>query len=344
MPRKVVTAGDRVYLKFFDFEYFQQRASEAGAEIVACRELDDEGFTACLEDADALIVIDRPVSRRHLQAMQRCLVVLALEVGYDFIDVKAATEQGIMVCNVPAYCTEQVAVHALTLLLACRQKLKIMMEETAGGGWDYKAAAPVLGLSGCTLGIVGLGRIGRALASKARSLGVGIAAYDPYLSDDLFDLAGVRRCHELDELLEAADLVSLHVPLTAETFHLIGERELGLMKPGAVLVNTCRGKVVDTGALPEALGRGRPAGAGLDVLESEPPAPGDPLLNLPGVVVTPHAAWYSELAARRLKEQGMDEIVRVLNGKRPRYIVNPEVLGRKPPGRGPEAGRAPAGR
>ncbi|MFW6181127.1 MAG: C-terminal binding protein [Spirochaetota bacterium] len=333
MPRKVVTAGDRVYLKFFDLEYFQRRASEADAEIVACRELEDGRYTACLEDADALIVIDRPVSRRHLEAMKRCRIVLALEVGYDFIDVEAATERGIPVCNVPAYCTGQVAVHALTLLLACHQRLKIMMGETAAGGWDYKTAAPVPDLAGSTLGIVGLGRIGRALASRARGLGVDITAYDPYLSDDLFALAGVRRCYELDELLGAADLVSLHVPLTGETFHMIGERELGLMKPGAVLVNTCRGKVVDTAALLQALRKGRLGGVGLDVLESEPPGPGHPLLNLPNAVVTPHAAWYSERTTQRLKEQGMDEVVRVLNGKRPRYIVNPEVLGRTRQGR-----------
>lgn len=328
MPRKVVTAGDRVYLKFFDFQYFRNRASEADAEIVACRELDDACFTGCLEDADALIVIDRPVTRGHLEAMKRCRIVLALEVGYDFIDVEAATERGIMVSNVPAYCTDQVAVHALTLLLACHQKLKLLMQETGRGGWDYKAAEPVPDLAGSTLGIVGLGRIGRALAARTRGLGLQVAAYDPYLDDDLFDLVGALRYHDLDELLAESDLVSLHVPLTRETFHLIGDRELGLMKACAVLVNTCRGRVVDNAALLKALRQGSIAGAGLDVLENEPPAPGEPLLTLPNAIVTPHAAWYSERATRRLKEQGMDEIVRVLNGKRPRFIVNPEVLGR----------------
>jgi D-3-phosphoglycerate dehydrogenase len=314
--KKIVAAGDRVYLKFFDLQFFHDKAREARAEFVPFRELDNRKFKQEIADADALVLIDRPLTAEHVGVMKKCAIVLALEVGYDFIDVKAATGKGIVVSNVPAYCRNQVAVHAFTLMLAAYRKLKVMIGETAGGGWNYKVGEPLFETAGKTLGIVGLGRIGRSLVPKARGFDIQVAAYDPYLDDDVFDLLGVQRCFELDELLRDADIVSLHVPLTGETFHMIGEHELSIMKPEAVLVNTCRGKIVEEKALYEALTTGRIAGCGLDVLEIEPPAPDNPLLKLNNALVTPHAA----------KEQGMDEVVRVLNGKRPWYIVNPEVL------------------
>jgi D-3-phosphoglycerate dehydrogenase len=329
MPRNILTAGDRVYLKFFDMDYFQSRACEADARIVQCRDLDEGRFGELLPDADALIVIDRPVTAAHMELMQRCRIILALEVGYDFIDLEAATRQGIIVSNVPAYCTQQVALHALTLLLAGSRNLKVLMNETRSGGWSYRAGAPMFDLQGSTLGIIGLGRIGRALVPMARGLDLHIAAYDPYLADDVFGLLDVQRCYELGDLLDISDYMSMHVPLNDETFHMIGAKELGRMKQHAFLVNTCRGKVIDTAALAEALREKTIAGCGLDVLEKEPPDASEPLLDMPNAVVTPHVAWYSEGAVRRLKEQGMDEVVRVLGGKRPRFVVNPDVLGNR---------------
>jgi D-3-phosphoglycerate dehydrogenase len=258
--------------------------------------------------------------------MQRCRIIQALEVGYDFIDLEGATERGIIVSNVPAYGKEQVATHALTLLLACHRKVKQFMAETSGGGWDYNVGKPISDLSSLTLGIVGLGKIGRTLVPRAQVLGLTVLAYDPYLDDDIFDLLRVQRCFDLEEILTASDFLSLHVPLTAETFHMIGDNQLEILKPGSVLINTCRGKVVDEKALYRALQSGRLSGAGLDVLETEPPAADNPILSCANAIVTPHAAWYSEQSTRRLKEQGMEEVIRVLNGARPRYIVNPEVL------------------
>jgi D-3-phosphoglycerate dehydrogenase len=331
VKRKIVAAGDRVYLKYFDLQFFHDKAREAEAELVAFKGFDDREFKAVIAGADALVVIDRPIRKDHLAVMERCRIIQALEVGCDFIDVKAATERGIIVSNVPAYGREQVAVHALTLLLACHRKLKQLTAETAGGGWNYNVGKPIFDLSTLTLGIVGLGRIGRSLAPRARALGLKVLAYDPYLDDDIFDLLEVGRCYDLEELLAAVDFLSLHVPLTDETFHMIGKRELDLLKPGAVLINTCRGRVVEEQALYRALQSGRLAGAGLDVLESEPPPADNPLLSCSNAVVTPHAAWYSEQSTERLKEQGMEEVIRVLNGGRPRYVVNPEVLYRQKP-------------
>jgi D-3-phosphoglycerate dehydrogenase len=324
--KKIVTAGDRVYLKFFDLEFFHQKAAEAGARLAAFKEFDEEKFKREISDADAIVVIDRPLRREHFEAMGRCRIVLALEVGYDFIDLAAATEKGIVVSNVPTYGTEQVAVHALALILACQRQLKALMAETSAGGWDYNVCKPLWELKGKKLGIIGLGRIGRSLVRKVQGLELELLGYDPYLSDDLFQLLGVQRRYDLEDLLEEADIISLHVPLTPETHHLIGEKELARMKQRAILINTCRGKVVDGAALLKALTEERIAGAAVDVLEKEPPDPKDPLLSCDRLIVTPHAAWYAEESLERLKNFGMDEVVRVLNGKRPRFAVNPEVF------------------
>jgi len=329
VKRKIVTAGDRVYLKYFDLQFFHDKAREAQAELIAFKGFDDREFKAVIAAADALVVIDRPIRKDHLAVMEHCRIIQALEVGYDFIDVQAATQRGIIVSNVPAYGREQVAIHALTLLLACHRKIKQLMAETAGGGWDYNVCKPIPDLSTLTLGIVGLGKIGRSLAPKAQALGLKVLAYDPYLDDDIFALLGVERCYDLEEILLAVDFLSLHVPLTRETFHMIGQRELECLKPTAVLINTCRGRVVEEQALYQALQSDSLAAAGLDVLESEPPPADNPLLNCSKAIITPHTAWYSEQSTERLKEQGMDEVVRVLNGFRPRYAVNPEALFRE---------------
>jgi D-3-phosphoglycerate dehydrogenase len=329
MAQKIITAGDRVYLKFFDLEFFHKKAEEGGAELFPFRGLDEAEFKDAIEDADALVVIDRPITESHIDRLRSCKIILALEVGYDFIDVEAATKKGIIVSNVPAYCSNQVAVHAVSLLLTVQRKIKILTEETRKGGWNYNICSPLFDLEGGVLGIIGLGKIGRRIVPKAKGFGMDVIAYDPYLHDDIFSLVGVHRCYELADLLRRADFITLHVPLTGETFHMIGGKEVEMMKKGAIVINTCRGKVIDEKALHEGLASGKLGGAGLDVLENEPPDKQNPLLNMNTAVVTPHAAWYSEESMERLKQQGMDEVVRVLRGKRPWYAVNPEVLYRK---------------
>jgi D-3-phosphoglycerate dehydrogenase len=326
MQRKIVSAGDRVYLKFFDLDFFHQKAKEAGAVFCPFKGFDDEKFKETISDADALVLIDRPLRKDHIRVMEKCRIILALEVGYDFIDVEEATGAGIIVSNVPAYCTDQVAVHTVTLLLTVNRRIKILAAETSGGGWDYNVCKPLYELKDRVLGIIGLGRIGRAVVPKARGFEMDIVAYDPYVSDDIFDLMGVKRCYELDELLGYADFVTLHVPLTGETHHMIDEKKFANMKNEAIIINTCRGKVINEKALYNALKNNIISGAGVDVLEAEPPERDNPLLRCENIVVTPHVAWYSEDSVERLKNQGMDEVVRVLNGKRSRYVVNPGVL------------------
>jgi D-3-phosphoglycerate dehydrogenase len=326
MAKKIVTAGDRVYLKFFDLEFFHKKAEEGGAKLFVFKGFDEAEFKDAIEDADALVVIDRPITKAHIERLRSCRIILALEVGYDFIDVEAATKKGIIVSNVPTYCSNQVAVHAVSLLLTVQRKIKILMEETRNGGWNYNICTPLFELEKGVLGIIGLGKIGRKIVPKAQGFGMEVIAYDPYIHDDIFSLVGVQRCYELADLLTRADFITLHVPLTEETFHIIGEKEIEMMKKGAIVINTCRGRVIDENALYEGLVSGKLGGAGLDVLEKEPPDRRNPLLDTDTAVVTPHVAWYSEESMERLKQQGMDEVVRVLRGKRPWYAVNPEVL------------------
>ena len=171
MKGKIVISGDRVFLKFLDLAYFDERAREAEAQVCPVTSPDDDVLRESIRDADALILIDRRLSKDLIDCMRNCRVILALEVGYDFIDVAAASARGIMVCNVPAYCTEEVALHATALIVATNRKLKESMAETAKGGWDYKVCQPLSLLAGRRLGIVGLGRIGKAVVPKARGLG-----------------------------------------------------------------------------------------------------------------------------------------------------------------------------
>ena len=254
--KKIVIAGDRVYMKFFNLDYFHQKAKEANARLVPYEDFDEEKFKREITDTDAVIVIDRPLRKDHFHVMTGCKIILALEVGFDFIDVTAATEKGIIVSNVPTYGTEQVAVHALSLILACQRQLKACMAETSAGGWDYNICNPLWEIKGKKLGLIGMGRIGRSLVMKVRGLDLELIAYDPYLSDDIYQMLGVSRCYDLENLLEEADILSLHVPLSGETRHLIGRKEIARMKKTAILINTCRGKVIDTRALVEALNNG----------------------------------------------------------------------------------------
>ena len=325
--KKIVLSGRRLFMKWSDLSYFEKRAGEANARIVAVYSDNDEEFGSRIRDASAVVVIARKIPAAMIEELNRCELILALSVGYDCVDVSAATRKMIPVSNVPAYCTDDVAGHAMTLITAVARKIPALITETRNARWDCNVARPVHTFKGTVLGIVGLGKIGRALISKAKGFGMEVEAYDPYLDDDIFDLLGVKRRYELNDLLQNADYISIHAPLTAETENLIDTGAFSQMKKSAVLVNTARGEIIDESALYEALDTGRIAGAGIDVLPHEPPEKDNRLLKLENIIVTPHIAWYSEQSLARAKVQGMDEVIGVLNGHRPRYIVNPQIFG-----------------
>jgi D-3-phosphoglycerate dehydrogenase len=335
MGDKIVFTGRRLFMKFANLEYFDQRAREAGMRVVRVRdeEKDDELIRE-VADASAIVVIARSIHAGVIDAAQACRLILTLSVGYDCVDVRRATERGIPVSNTPAYCTDEVANHAMTLILSVARKIPTIIPETSKGTWEYAYTKPIFNFDGKTLGIIGLGKIGRTIVPKARGFGMRIAAYDPYVDDDIFRMLGVDRRYELADLLAEADYVTIHAPLTPETRRMIDTDALSLMKKEAVLVNTSRGNIIDEEALAGALRGGRLGGAGIDVLSKEPPDPSHPLLNAPNTIVTPHIAWYSEESFIRDMVQGMDEAERVLKGLRPRYIVNPEIFARGEVNRG----------
>ena len=329
---KVVFTGRRLFMKFGTLEYFKRRAKELDLEVVSVRGEEEVELLEALRDAVAVVDIARPIRADLIDAMQRCRLILTLSVGYDCVDVARATRRGIPVCNTPAYCTDEVANHAVTLVLALARKLEIIVPKTREAYWEYKYTKPVYNFSDKNFGIIGLGRIGRTTVPKAQGFGMRVMAYDPYVDDDVFAMLGVVRTYELSDLLREADYLTIHAPLTPETRFMIDEEALGLMKDRAVIVNTARGHIIDEAALYRALRDGKIAGAGLDVLQQEPPTRDNPLLGLDNTIVTPHIAWYSEESFERDMEQGMDELIRVMKGKRPRYIVNPEIFGMKAPG------------
>lgn len=296
-------------------------------ELVAAQCTRAEDVLSAGRDADALISQYAPITQEVLAALTRCQVVGRYGIGVDNIDVAAATERGIAVINVPSYCEDEVSDHALAMLLSWVRRIPHYAQEVRNGVWDWKTGRPIRRLRGQVLGLLGFGKIARLLAEKAKALGLRVIAHDPYLPDEIFAQVGVERV-ELDNLLSRSDFLSVHVPLNPSTRHLVNEAALNKMKPTACLINTSRGPVVDEAALAEALERGRLAGACLDVMEREPPAAGDRLLQLPHVLLSPHVAWYSDESLMELRHKVADDVGRALNGLLPHGLVNHELAGR----------------
>ena len=281
-------------------------------------------------DADGLIVSSSPITHRVISALTDLKVVVRTGVGYDVIDVPAATERGIVVVNIPDLWIREVANHALGLLLAWNRQIPTLYNEVKAGSWPSRVPEPAGALYGETVGIVGFGNIGRAFARRVTALETYVIAYDPYVDDAEFAALGVERVLSLGELATRSDYVSIHCLLNAETRHLIDEAFLRRMKPTACLINTARGPIVDERALIRALQEHWIAGAALDVQEHEPPAPENPLLHMDQVIVTPHAAYYSTAAVAQVPQRCGEEIARALTGQRPLHVVNPEVYAALP--------------
>jgi D-3-phosphoglycerate dehydrogenase / 2-oxoglutarate reductase len=308
-----------------DFSAEHEELSAIGAEFRTVRCHTEEEVAAACNDADGLIVTYAKVGRTALKGMPRLRVIVRTGVGYDTLDVPAATERKVMVANVPDYCMSEVADHTLALLLAWWRRIGELDRQVRTQGWGLPVK-PVLRLEGRTLGILGLGRMGRAVAVRARGFGVRLLGYDPFVSKDGFAALGVEPA-SLDELFRASDILTLHSPLTAETRWVVCEKSLRLMKPTAVVVNTSRGGLINTDDLARAIREGRIAGAALDVLEVEPLPMDHPIRSLPRVLLTPHAAWYSEASEPELRRRAARIVAQALKGERPASLLNPEVLG-----------------
>ena len=275
------------------------------------------------EDVVALISF-APVTASDLERLPALRVIAAPSVGYDHVDVEAAARHGVWVCNVPDYCVDEMADHALALLLSLVRGVVELDRSVREGHWDHAAAGPLVRLSDVRLGIVGFGRIGRALGARARALGMEVCAHDPLVPDSEIAAEGIRPV-ALTELLESSSAISVHVPLTDETRGFIGARELALLPHGAFVLNVSRGGLVDVDALLEALESGRVGGVALDVLEVEPPTAEIPAPAAPRLVVTPHAGWYSEWAHEEAHRRAAASVLDVIGGRRPRNAVNEPV-------------------
>lgn len=295
------------------------------ADMVVAESGEPEELVQLAAGVDAILTCWKPVPPEALDAAPRCRVISRYGVGLDNIPVDYATELGIPVTNVPDFCLDEVSDHAMALLLDCARQITSLSVRTRSGAWDRHTENAIPRLRTQTLGIVGYGRIARALVPKALSFGLRILVYTPRLAADAVQPWG-EVAGSLEELLEQSDFVSLHAPLTPETERMIDEAALRRMKPSAYLINTARGGLIDEAALIRAVREGWIAGAGLDVLTQEPPDPDNPLLSLDNVLVTPHAAFYSEMSIPELAYKAALHVAQALGGETPDNIVNPTVL------------------
>lgn len=295
--------------------------AECDAEVVAARDGSEATLTEYATDADAIMTCWAQVTEAVVLAAPRLQTIARYGIGLDNIAVAAATARGIPVSYVPDYCVEEVADHALALLLACTRNVAFFHHRTKSGEYPLKAGRPMRRLRGQVLGLVGLGRTARALAAKARGVGLEVIAWSR--SGDERN-TGVPRV-AFDELLARSDYVSLHLPMTASTARLIDAQALRKMKPTAFLINTARGGLVDHQALLSALEAGALAGAALDVFDPEPPDLAQPLFRDERVIATPHAAFLSVESLEELRTRTARQVADVFEGRRPENVVNPEV-------------------
>ncbi len=294
------------------------------AEVVPLKVRGVAEFLPEAADCDALLnTYVGPITAEVMAAMPRCLIIARYGIGVDTIDLEAASAAGIIVTNNPSYCIREVAEHSMALLLACCRKVPFYDRLVRNGRWEVPPGKPMFRLEGSTLGLVGFGNIAREVARRASAFGLRVLYADPVVAQEQFSGLGTRA--ELRQLLQEADIVSLHMPLTAQTRNMIDDAALALMRPTAYLINCARGAVVDTAALVRALDSGRIAGCALDTTDPEPLPESHPLRGRENVVLSPHVAWYSEQAMKALQAGAPGEVRRVLAGEWPINVVNPQV-------------------
>jgi D-3-phosphoglycerate dehydrogenase len=295
-----------------------------GVELVFAQLKEEEELIHACKDADGLLNQYALLTRKVLQHLPKCKVISRYGVGVDSIDLKAATDLGIIVANVPDYCMDEVSNQTIAMILTLMRKTAFFDRKVKAGDWNFRLGIPIYRTRGKTLGLVGCGKIGFEVAKKISSFGVRVICFDPYLqkAPEGIELA------DLDAVLKESDFISIHCPLNDSTRHLVGEKEFKKMVKKPILVNTSRGPIIDETALILALKEGLISGAGLDVLEKEPPDPENPLLEMENVLLSPHVGFYSEESIRELKCRTAENVSDVLTGRWPKSVVNSEVRGR----------------
>lgn len=291
----------------------------------------EEEIIDAAQGSDVVITTLLPITRKVLNSMDRCRLIHNMGMGYEGVDMEAATEYGICVSYGGDYCADEVAEHTMALLLACARKVPLLDRAVKEGKWDSpprkelrKLFTPMFRMKGQTLGIIGLGNVGRRILPIAKGFGLRVLCHDPYVLPNVFEHLGAESV-ELPVLLKNADFVSLNCSLTKETKHMLGLEELGKLKPTAYLINTARGPLVDQEALAISLTNGSIAGAALDVLEGECIGPGDPLFGLDNVIFTGHSAFYSEQATAEMRRRAYEQVRQILQGEWPTWLLNSKV-------------------
>lgn len=310
-----------------DLSIEERELARWGARVVPAQCRTPEEVLAAAEEADAIMSQYAPITKEVIAGLKRCKVIGRYGVGVDNVDVAAATERHIAVVNVPSYCEDEVADHVMAFLLAWARRIVHYTDQVRQGAWDWKTGRPIYRLRGQVLGLLGFGKIARRVAQKAQAFGLKVIAHDPFVDEEVFAAHGVERV-DFARLFEESDFLSIHIPLTPETRHLVNAACLAKMKPTACLINTARGGIVDKEALFQALKAGKIAGACLDVADPEPPDPNDPLRTLPQVLWSPHVAWYSEGSLVELRSKLAQNVGKALNGLLPEGLVNRALAGR----------------
>lgn len=301
---------------------------DAEVALVQAKCSTEDELIAVAKDADVILGGGPLFTRRVMEALPKCKAIVTYSVGFDEIDVDAATDNRIIVVNNPsrAWCVEEVSNHAIALLLVCAKKFTILNDLTRNGRWaeTRQVLRPMGSIYGQTLGIVGCGSIGRRTAQKAQYFGLRVLGNDPYVDQSTVNEFGITLM-SLSRVLKESDFLSIHTPLDKQTWHLIGETEFKQMKPTAYLINTARGGIIDEVAMIKALQEKWIAGAGLDVFEKEPIDPSNPLLKMDNVVSIPHTASFSDEALEMQPINSAQEVVRVLSGQWPKNPINKTV-------------------
>jgi D-3-phosphoglycerate dehydrogenase len=321
-PRPLVVVGGQIHPD-------ARAMLEGEARVIVTDDPTEAGMMKTAAEADGVLFRLRPsCTAEVLAACKRLRVVGRHGVGLDSVDVPAATRLGVAVVHAPGSNSQAVAEHALMLMLCCVKRTRQVDRTTRGGDWGLAARTGNTELSGKTLGIVGVGNVGRLVATFAGAIGMRVLGYDKYVPADELRRRGVEPVASLEALLPQVDVLTCHTPCTDETRHMINSRTLGLLRDGAIFINTSRGGVHDERAVFEALARGKLRSAGLDVFEEEPSPVDNPLLTLDNVVVSAHVAGVTAEANRQMGMQVAAEMLRVLRGERPHVLVNPEVWAR----------------
>ena len=289
--------------------------------VVLPKGASEDQIMEATKDADAVLLTYFELKDKFIENMTKCKVITRTGIGVNNIDVDVATKKGIKVAYVPDYCIDEVADHALALIMSCARGIVDLNNNIKGGNWAMDGAKPLFRFRGRKLGLLGFGRIAQSLCDKMKPLGVEVLAFDPFLTADKVAEKGAKKV-EIDELFSESDYISLHAPLTKDTANIVNAENLKLAKKDLIIVNTSRGGLIDEKALFDALSAGKIAKAGLDVLASEVFDPKNPLVGLKNVILTPHAGYYSEQSTIELRDRAFDEVLRGVTGQAQRCQFN----------------------